>query len=237
MGYWLAFTLYPLPGPDFDWSKVGVPADGPHHLAGFAAHWDKNANLAWAFVTWFLNLLPRETPFQYNQGGSATLNFIPTLGTMILGLLAGQTLCSQRTAWAKMKWLAGAGVLGLAAGAGLDWLGMCPVVKRIWTPSWVLFSGGWCFLLMATFYGLIDFRGSRRWAFPFVVVGMNSIAAYLMAHLFAGFISENLATHLGPKSFKIPGPEYEALAKGALVLLLIWAMLFWMFRRKLFLRI
>ncbi len=53
----------PPPGPGFDWAAVGVPADWPHHPSGFAAHWNKNSNLAWAFDVWFLNLFPRETPF------------------------------------------------------------------------------------------------------------------------------------------------------------------------------
>src|SRR5262249_47826652 len=85
VGYWGAFALYPLPGSDFDWQAVDVPAGWPHHPAGFAAHWDKNSNLAWAFDTWFLNLFPRQETFVANRGGYATLSFIPTLGTMILG--------------------------------------------------------------------------------------------------------------------------------------------------------
>ena len=60
-----------------------------------------------------------------------------------------------------------AGVIGLAAGAALGWLGVCPVVKRIWTPSWALYSGGWCFLLLAAFYLVIDIwasaAGHFRW--------------------------------------------------------------------------
>ena len=51
------------PGSEFDFTKVGVPATWPHHPLGFAAHWDKNSNLAWAVDTWFLNLFPRERPF------------------------------------------------------------------------------------------------------------------------------------------------------------------------------
>lgn len=237
IGYWLAFTLYPLPGPDFDWSKVGVPADWPHQLAGFSAHWDKNSNLAWAFDTWFLNLFPRETPFEYNEGGYATLSFIPTLGTMILGLIAGRTICSQRVAWAKVKWLALAGCLGLVAGAGLSWLGVCPIVKRIWTPSWVLFSGGWCLLIFAGFYLVIELLSCKRWAVPLVVIGMNSIAAYLIAHLTVSFISESLTTHIGQNPFRGCGPMYAPLLEGGLVLLIQWLILFWMYRRKLFLRV
>ena len=59
IGYWGAFALYPLPDSSFNYEAVGVPADWPHHQTGFAAHWDKNSNLAWAFDTWFLNLFSR----------------------------------------------------------------------------------------------------------------------------------------------------------------------------------
>ena len=61
-GYWAAFALYPLPGPGFDYGKVGESATWPHLMTGFAAHWNKNSNPAWAFDTWFLNLFPREQP-------------------------------------------------------------------------------------------------------------------------------------------------------------------------------
>ena len=71
------------------------------------------------------------------------------------------------------------------------------MVKRIWTPSWVLFSGGWCFLFLAGFYAVLDLLGFRFWAFPLRVIGMNSIAAYCMAGLFEDFIKENLEIHLG----------------------------------------
>ena len=87
-----------------------------------------------------------------------------------------------------MLWLCVAGAAGLAVGWGLGALGICPVVKRIWTPSWVLFSGGFCFLFLAD-----SMRprhpGWQFWAFPLRVIGMNSIAAYCMAALFEGFIT------------------------------------------------
>jgi heparan-alpha-glucosaminide N-acetyltransferase len=237
VGYWAAFALYPLPGPNFDYAQVGVPNDWPHLMRGWAAHWNKNSNLAWAFDTRFLNLFPREQPFAYNGGGYATLSFIPTLGTMILGLIAGGVIRSERAGWAKLKWLTVAGAVSLAAGAALGWLGVCPVVKRIWTPSWTLYSGGWCLLLLAGFYLVIDLLGNKRWAFPWVVIGMNSIAAYCIAHLFEGFIFKNLKTHLGQDAFKVLGAEYEPFLQGAAVLLVFWLILFWMYRRKIFLRI
>lgn len=237
VGYWAAFAMYPLPPPGFDYTQVGVPKDWPHLMSGFAAHWNKNSNLAWAFDTWFLNLFPREKPFAFNGGGYATLSFIPTLGTMILGLIAGGILRSERSPWLKVRWFVVAGLLCLAGGWMLGALGICPVVKRIWTPTWVLFSGGWCFLLTAGFYYVVDVLGQKRWSFPLMVIGMNSIAAYCIAHLFEGFILKNLTTHFRSSAFGIFGKPYEPFVHGAATLIVMWLILFWMYRRKLFLRI
>ncbi|HEU0039237.1 MAG TPA: DUF5009 domain-containing protein, partial [Verrucomicrobiae bacterium] len=237
VGYWAAFALYSLPGAEFDYANVGVARDWPQLMSGFAAHWNKNSNPAWAFDTWFLNLFPRQEPFAFNEGGYATLSFIPTLGTMILGQIAGGVLRSARSSPAKVKWLAIGGVISLTAGTAFGELGICPVVKRIWTPSWVLFSGGWCFLLLAAFYAVMDLWNSKRWAFPLVVIGMNSIAAYCIAHLFEDFVSKALTTNLGKDTFKSFGGAYEPFVHGAAVLLVLWLILFWMYRRKILLRI
>jgi heparan-alpha-glucosaminide N-acetyltransferase len=236
-GYWLAFALYPLPAADFDYTKVGVTQEGQQILSGFAAHWNKNSNLAWAFDTWFLNLFPREKSFLFNGGGYATLSFLPTLGTMILGLLAGGVLRNTRTIDYKIKWLTVAGALGLLSGLLLGWLGINPVVKRIWTPSWTLFSGGWCFLFLAAFCWLLDKKGVKRWAFPLMVIGANSIAAYCMDHLFHGFIVSSWKTHLGQNSFQILGQAYEPFLLGIAVLTTLWFILYWMYQRKIFLKI
>jgi heparan-alpha-glucosaminide N-acetyltransferase len=238
-GYWLAFAIYPLPGAGFDYAKVGVPPDwfAQHGLSGLAAHWNKNSNLAWAFDTWFLNLFPCAKPFSFNVGGYSTLSFIPTLATMILGLIAGETLRSEQTSAQKLRWLALAGLIGLTAGWLLGALGICPVVKRIWTPSWTLFSGGWCCLWMAAFYFVIDVWRRRAWAFPLLVIGLNSIAAYCMAHLFENFIRSALITHFGSAAFQIFGKPYEPFLLGAAALLVLWLILWWMQRRKIFLRI
>lgn len=238
-GYWAAFALWPVPSPDFNYASAGVKPEwlAAHGLTGFAAHWQKNSNLAWAFDTWFLNLFPREKPFLFNGGGYATLSFIPTLGTMILGLIAGQVLRSGRTAAKKVRWLLVAGAIGILAGLALGWLGICPVVKRIWTPSWTLYSGGWCFLLLAGFYGVIDVLRRGRWAFALAVIGTNSIAAYLIAHLFEDFIEKALVTHLGAETFRVFGAAYQPLLLGGATLAIFWLLLWWMYRRRLFLKI
>jgi len=237
VGYWTAWALYPLPNAAFDYARVGVPPDWAHHASGFAAHWNKNANLGSAFDQWFLNLFPRATPFVANGGGYLTLSFIPTLGTMLLGLIAGGWLRSPLSDGQRVRRLVTAGLVGLALGLALHVLGVCPLVKRIWTPAWTLFSGGACFLLLAAFYAAIDWHGWKRWTFPLAVVGMNSIAAYCMAHLFEGFILSSLTTHLGGTIFTVFGESVAPFFRGILVLLIFWLILLWMHRRKLFLKV
>src|SRR4051812_18333618 len=124
VGYWAAFAFYPLPDSSFEYAKVGVPTAWmeTHGLKGFAAHWQKNSNMAWSFDTWFMNLFHREKPFVFNRGGYSTLSFIPTLGTMILGLIAGNVLRSPRSGKEKITWLAIAGVVGLMSGWALGQL-------------------------------------------------------------------------------------------------------------------
>ncbi|WP_229239026.1 acyltransferase family protein [Emticicia sp. C21] len=237
IGYWAAFALYPLPGPDFDYVNAGVIKDWEHNLTGFAAHWNKNTNLAWAFDRWFLNLFPREEPFLFNGGGYATLSFIPTLGTMLLGLVAGNFLKSDKTPQEKIKIFVILGVSGLVLGLLLNWSGICPNVKRIWTPTWVLFSGGWCFLFLAFFYWTVDILQKGKWFFFLTVIGMNSIAAYVIADGFNSYVSKSLKTHLGQNYAAIFGEPYQFLVHGFLMLAIDWLILKWMYNKKLFIRI
>ena len=236
LGYWLAWALYPAPSPNFNWAAVGVPQNWPYNFAGFASHWNKNSNLGQAFDLWFLNLFPRPSRFVYNDGGYLTLSFIPTLGTMLLGLRAGEWFRAAAPRIPIKRFLTAAFVL-CAAGLALHFTGICPIVKRIWTPSWTLWSGGVCFLFLAAFSWIIDVKLYRRWAFPLIVVGMNSIAAYLIAHLWGDFIVNNLQINLGYSFFGIFGAGLEPFVLGVAVMLIYWFILYWMYRKRLFLRI
>ena len=237
VGYWLAWALYPAPGPDFPWSSVGVSPDWHSHLlTGLAAHWNKNSNLGQAFDVWFLNKFPRPEPFLFNDGGYLTLSFIPTLGTMILGLIAGRWFIESEPRIPLRRFFLAAAAL-MAAGLFFHFTGICPIVKRIWTPAWVLWSGGVCFLYLAVFSWLIDVKNYRRFAFPLVVVGVNSIAAYLIAHLFEDFVQSSFRIHLGERALSLFGTALEPLLLGALSLGIYWLLLFWMFRNKVFIRI
>ncbi len=235
-GYWLAWALYPAPGASFNYAAVGVPANWHHLYTGFASHWNKNSNLGQAFDVWFLNLLPRPSRFLFNDGGYLTLSFIPTLGTMLLGLAAGRWFLEREPEIPLRKFLVAA-VLLMAAGLLLHFTGVCPIVKRIWTPTWTLFSGGICYLFLAAFSWIVDVRKHRGIAFPLVVVGMNSIAAYLIAHLCEEFVQSSFRINLGAAALNILGPALEPLVLGSLTLAVYWLMLYWMFRHKVFIRI
>jgi heparan-alpha-glucosaminide N-acetyltransferase len=247
-GYWLFFVLY-TPSPDFNPAAANVPAGWPFDFTGFAAHWNINHNAAWNFDRWFLNLFPHQTPFVGNHGGYSTLSFIPTLGTMILGLIAGQWMREgDAGVMPNHRGVLGrlfiSGAICLALGWLMDVSGICPSVKKIWTPSWVLISGGWCFLLMALFYLFTDALRWRTWAFPFVVIGMNSIAIYVMVHTMKDFVRSALLTHVGQARFeKLAGylnPDltvFYPMILGAAILLVLWLILLWMYRRRIFLRI
>ncbi|CAN5453923.1 DUF5009 domain-containing protein [soil metagenome] len=237
VSYFAAFAWYPAPPADFPYPSVGVDDNWPEHYTGFASHWNKNSNLAWKVDPWFMNLFPREKPFVFNGGGYSTLSFVPTLATMILGLIAGGWLRQPVSTGRKLSQFTVAGLLFLALGFGLDYFGICPNVKRIWTPSWVLFSGGWCLLIMAGFFTLLDAVGLEKWAFPLRVIGANSIAAYFMVEVWQGFFSKSLRTHVGDSFFKQWGEAYAPLTVGIGVLLCYWLILLWMYRRKVFIRI
>jgi predicted acyltransferase len=239
LGTWLLYVSYPGTGVD---PAKGAPAAGvtaawaQQHLAGVGAAWHKNANLGHAIDTWLLNLLPRRESFVFNAGGYQTINFIPSLATMLFGLMCGELMRSGREPRRKLFVLLAAGIGGIAAGLLWQALG-CPIVKRIWTPAWALFSTGWCCLILAALYAIIDLGRCRRWSFPLIVVGMNSIAIYAMSMLLKPWTAKTLQTHFGGKLFKVFGEANAPCVQAILVGLVFWCVCWWMYRRKIFLRI
>jgi len=129
------------------------------------------------------------------------------------------------------------GLAGVVLGASIAAAGLCPIVKRIWTPSWAIFSAGVVALGLAVFYVIIDWQGRRRWCFPLVVAGMNAIALYVLWQLMGGFIKENVRRHLGAHVFETLGPDFVPMLERGTVLVVLWVILLWMYRRRLFLRI
>jgi heparan-alpha-glucosaminide N-acetyltransferase len=252
-GYWYLFFQQPVQDAGYS-LLTSSEHDRELWFSGLFVHWNKNANFAAEFDQWFLNLFPRDKPFMYDNGGYQTLNFIPSMATMILGLMAGELLRGPRQPGNKLLFLLGAGAVCLSVGLVLNYT-VCPSVKRIWTPSWAIFSAGWALWMLAGFYLLIDVLGYRRWAFPLVVVGMNSIAMYCMGQLLKPWISHTLQTHLdwgyhalavktptdsmwqtafGPHLF---GGTYGPILQSLAVLAVLWLICLWLYRRRIFLRI
>jgi heparan-alpha-glucosaminide N-acetyltransferase len=239
VGYWCWFALSPLPPPGFDYAAAGVSPEwlSAHGLTGFGAHWQKNSNVAWAFDQWFVNLFPRDTPYPGNDGGLTTLNFIPSIATMILGLIGAEVLRSEQPARKKLWSFVVTGVLLMACGWMLALSGIAPMVKAIWTPSWVLVSGGWCLLCLAACYLAFDLGGLARAAFPLTVIGANSLVAYCMSHVYPSIAFNSLRRVFGGRIFDVLGQAYEPMVYGAAVLLAYWLVLYVLYRRRIFVRI
>ena len=233
VGYWALFAFWPAPAAGYDYAAV----HGHAYYEGFWAHWNKNAHPAHYADQWFLNLFPRPEPFVANHGGYNTLNFVPSLATMIFGLMAGELLRSEATAKRKLMLLVAGGLTGLLLGLALHYGGVCPSVKKIWTPSFTLVSTGITLLALAALYAIVDVAGWRRWAFPAVVVGMNSVAAYVMIHLIAVWILQTLLRHFGDYWFTLFGQPFRLLMENVTVGACVWLICYWMYRRKLFLRV
>jgi len=184
-----------------------------------------------------MNLFPREKPFQFNGGGYSTISFIPTLATMILGLIAGGMMARPLAAWKTGLQLLVMGIILTGLGYGLGELGICPVVKKIWTPTWVLFSGGICFAFLSFFVMTCDAARMTPLFWPIRIIGANCIYVYVVIHWRNGIILSNIKTHLGQNIFQIFGTGYEPVIAGASVMLVHWLILVWMDRNKIRIRI
>lgn len=222
---WLIYAFYPV---------VASTAEGEAVLSGFFGHWSIHNNAGAAFDRWFLNLFPRSEPFEMHPGGYHTINFIPASVTMLLGLMCGQLLRDDRyEACAKLNRLLIGGAACLLLGVLLG-VTLCPVVKRLWTPSWVFFSGAYAIWLLAFFYWLVDVQGWKFWTLPFVVVGMNPLAMYVMNSTLRRWFITQSYIHLPDFLFPKPWNDViEAILAGTIM----WLVCYWMYRRKIFLRL
>ena len=161
----------------------------------------------------------------------------------MLGILCGQLLLATDSDRNKLLKLVSIGIVCLVAGVAAHHT-VCPIVKRIWTPSWVLFSGGYVVLMLAAFYLLFDMLPLRKLAFPLVVVGMNSIVMYMLGQLLRPWVAEKVVSiHFGGMLRSIFGDA--ALSSdgiGAMVVpsatfVVFWLVAYWMYRNRFFVRV
>jgi predicted acyltransferase len=252
LGYWALMTFIPI--RDFQLERHAVASRFPnttldsHHLplrAAVQAAWDATTTQVRGQFEPGLNvadhldfkILPgRAYDGFYDPEG--VLSTLPAIATCLLGVFAGLRL--QRTDLderRKLRDLIIGGVVALAA--GWLWNAQFPVIKKIWTSSYVLVAGGWSFLLLAAFYYLVDIRRWRLWCQPFVWIGMNPITLYLASSVMS---FEAIAERGVGGSVRAWFDQHVAAGAGAVLvtgtaLMVVLLVARFLFHRKIFLRV
>jgi predicted acyltransferase len=187
-----------------------------------AGSYVQNSNL----VTYVdLAVLGRAHP----EGWGTVISTIPTVSTTILGLLIGELLRSVRPAKLKIKVIGAAGIAGLILGYALS--PFIPVVMKLWTTTYGILTAAWACLMFLLFYWVIDVLGYRKWAFPFAVIGMNALAVYLSGTVTRLPQIVDVLVRGGVPALGAAGSLFNAVV----LLAVEWVILFWMYRRKVFL--
>jgi heparan-alpha-glucosaminide N-acetyltransferase len=185
-----------------------------------------NENIGSAFDFWLLG--------RHYSGYYVGMNAIPSTATIIFGVMAGHLIAQRRPHSETIKTLLVWGLAGISVGLAVSpWW---PLIKRIWTPSFTVFAAGCTTLMLLAFYGIIDVMGWRRWAFPLVVVGINSIAAYVLANVFGGWFRSMSSAWIG--GLKDPlGDAWFPVFQHVLFAGASWGVLYWLYRRKIFFKV
>ena len=220
VGYWAIMALVPVPG-------IG------------AGIYEPGQNLANYVDSQYLPL------FKWNVtwDPEGLLSTLPAIGTCLLGTLAGLFLKNEAvSAQRKVYWLCGAGVVG--GFLGLLWSLQFPIVKQIWTSSYVLVAGGFCLLMLALFYQVIEIWRRRAWAAPLLWIGSNAITLYMLfgwpnSPLRGGLFSfHDLADRLVGGSLKaVVFGQAGNLAAATAVVGLVLCLAYTLYRKRIFIRL
>ena len=203
IGYCLLMTFVPFHG----------------HPAGTL---EPHANLAMYIDETLLGRFRDGTPYTW------ILSSMGFAGSVLLGVMSGHILRAKRSQKTRL-----AGLLAMGAGClalGWVWSYWFPIIKHIWTSSMVLWAAGWSYLLLAFFYAVIDMAGFRKWAFPFVVIGMNAIVAYVGAPIIGGLLEPD-------KAFRGALGSPIAVWQTFAVFIVPWLILLLLYRKKVFVRV
>lgn len=167
-----------------------------------------------------------------NSDDWATINFITSTATTLFGVWTGRLLQGKKSHTEKMRILAVSAVACL--GLGLIIHPWNPIIKRICTTSFTLYSTGWILLMLLAFYWLIEVRGYRKWTFPLVVVGANSIFIYSVDNILRGWLDR--AVGVFTLQFAWLG-DFAPVAQSCAVLLVMCYLCYWLYQRKIFLKL
>ncbi|HEY7453769.1 MAG TPA: hypothetical protein VH683_04335, partial [Thermoleophilaceae bacterium] len=210
LGYWAVLTLVPVPG-------FGAGTLTPE---GNVAGWVDRAVLG--PHVWRASRL-------YDPEG--VLSTAPALATVLIGVLAGGWVRAHRAPRTIVTGLVLLGVVALALGA--EWGNWLPLNKALWTSSYAVLTGGIALLLFAGFYGAIESWGCRRWATPFVVLGVNALAVYFLSSLAAILLAvtrvgeRSLQQVLFERGFAWWATPVNASLAYAVVYLVVWWAAMW----------
>ncbi|UCC21661.1 MAG: DUF5009 domain-containing protein [Planctomycetota bacterium] len=206
LGFWVLMTIVPVPG----------------HGAGMMT---EEGNLAIYIDDIVLG--------RFSDGLTYTwvLSSLGFAGSVMLGAMGGHLLRSKRRDAVKVLGLFAAGVGCLVVGE--FWGLLFPIIKHIWTSSMVLYAAGWSFLLLGLFYLVIDVWGFKKWAFFFVVIGMNAIAVYMAVHVF----NFKLVGDIFVRGLERFCGNWYVLVREVAALAVVWLILWWMYRKKTFIKI
>jgi len=167
-----------------------------------------------------------------NNDNWTTINFLTSTVTTLFGVWTGQLLQSGRSHFQKMRILAISAVVCLVVG----WIihPWNPIVKRICTTSFTIYSTGWVLLMLLVFYWLVEVKGYRKWTFPLVVIGANSIFIYSIHQVLQGWLSRAL----GVFTFKFAWlGDFAPVAQSCAVLLVMWYLCYWLYQRKIYFKL
>jgi predicted acyltransferase len=224
LGYWAVMMLVPAPG-------------------GTAGDLTPEGNLG----AWIDRAVMEGHLWRPRWDPEGLLSTVPAITTTLLGTLAGLVLTAAWTPERKASALAAAGVA--AVGIGLLWALVFPLNKALWTSSYAVFTAGCASLLLAMCYWLIDIRGWRRWTKPLVILGVNALALFVASGMLVKTLA--LIRVAGPDGGDIAvsrwaylnwfapfaEPKNASLLYALANLAILFALLAWMYRRRLFLRV
>jgi len=214
LGYWALLKFVPVPG-----FGAGDYAEG-HNLTNYL---DK------------MYLAGRRYDGDHDPEG--ILSTLPAIASCLLGIFGGLWLQSGASKGRKVLGLAIAG--GVALCLGWAWAPFFPVIKKLWTSSFVLVAAGWSALALSLFYWLIEVRGWRRWATPFVWIGLNPITIYIAGNVIewpkvaARITGGDLQKWLNESVHIAAGDLLTAIIAVSFSFLLAW----FLHRRRIYLRV
>ncbi|MBI5676300.1 MAG: DUF5009 domain-containing protein [Nitrospirae bacterium] len=200
-------------------------------IDGFAQPYIKHHNLG----TFMDLVLMGKT----NHDGWVAINAIPTTVHAIWGVLTGKILLSSLSQNRKLSIITSLGLIGVVMGYGIDWTGIVPINKHISTSSFMIVSGGFCFLTYAVLYWMIDIMNYKKWTILFTVVGMNPMFIYLFSATigrkwlngFTAIFSEGILGRFFQSTGIIDGVS-SILAIG-----FEWYLCYWLFKRKILIKL